>query len=75
VPYDNRSGVVGQLNASAAAVWMLLDGTLDLDALGRELSSIFEPAADAMRPDVGTALASLVAQGLLAEGPAATGPR
>ena len=70
VLYDDRSGTVIHLNGSAAAVWMLLDGSLDLDALVGELSGIFEVAADAIRPDVEAAVADFAAQGLLIDGSA-----
>lgn len=69
VLYDDRSGTVIHLNGSAAAVWMLLDGTLDIGALVGELAQIFEVAGDAIRPDVEAALAHFAAQDLLVEGP------
>lgn len=68
VLYDDRSGTVIHLNGSAAAVWMLLDGTLDQSSLVGELADIFEVAADAIRPDVGAALANFAEQNLLVEG-------
>jgi len=68
VLYDDRSGTVIHLNGSAAAVWMMLDGTLDLDAIVAELSGIFEVAADVIRPDVEAGLADFADQDLLVEG-------
>ena len=68
VLYDDRSGTVIHLNGSAAAVWMMLDGTLDVDAVVRELSGIFEVDVDTIRPDVEAALADFAAQNLLVEG-------
>jgi len=70
VLYHDRSGTVIHLNGSAAAVWMLLDGTLDADALVGELAEIFEVAAETIRPDVEAALAGFAAQDLLVEGAA-----
>jgi hypothetical protein len=72
VLYDDRSGTVIHLNGSAAAVWMLLDGTTDVDALTAELAEIFEVAAVTIRSDVEAALADFGAQGLLVEGHAST---
>jgi hypothetical protein len=68
VLYDGRSGVVIVLNVSAAAVWMLLDGTRDVDALTQELSGSFEIPADIIRPDIETALAGFADLGVLVEG-------
>jgi len=68
VLYDDRSGTVIHLNGSAAAVWMLLDGTLDRTALVDELASIFEVSAAAIGPDVEAALATFAEQNLLVEG-------
>ena len=70
VLYDDRSGTVIHLNGSAAAVWMLLDGTLDIDGLSTELAVIFEVSAETIRADVQAALASYAGQNLLVEGPA-----
>lgn len=72
VLYDDRSGTVIHLNGSAAAVWMMLDGTLDSDGVVRELSGIFEVDVDTIRPDVEAALADFATQDLLIEGSAAT---
>ena len=71
VLYDDRSGTVIHLNGSAAAVWMLLDGTLDLDGLSAELGGIFEVSAEIIRADVEAALAGFAEQDLLVEGLAA----
>jgi hypothetical protein len=68
VLYDDRSGTVIHLNGSAAAVWMLLDGTLDRSSLVEELADIFEVSADAITPDVEAALADFAEQKLLVEG-------
>ena len=69
VLYDGRSAAVIHLNASAAAVWMLLDGTLGLDKLVHELSAIFAVEVDAIFEDVESALAGFAAEGLLVERP------
>ena len=68
VLYDDRSGTVIHLNGSAAAVWMLLDGTLDRSSLVDALADIFEVSADAITPDVEAALANFAEQDLLVEG-------
>ena len=70
VLYDDRSTVVLHLNGSAAALWMLLDGTLDTDGVVMELAEIYETSAENIRHDVEAALASFAEQNLLAEGPA-----
>ena len=65
VLYDERTGQVYRLNPSAAAVWMLLDGTADVDAVAEEISEIFEVGVDQVRPDVQTAVEQFARQGLL----------
>ena len=72
VLYDDRSGTVIHLNGPAAAVWMLLDGTLDSFGLALALADIFEVSADEIRPDVEAALVDFAAADLLVEGSPAT---
>ena len=69
VLYDDRSGTVIHLNGSAAAVWMLLDGTLDHSTSRRRARrASSRSSADTIRPDVEAALADFAEQNLLVEG-------
>jgi len=65
VLFDERTGSVHQLNPSASAVWMLLDGELSPDQLARELSELFGAPGDVVRADVDTALVDFAGRGLL----------
>jgi hypothetical protein len=65
VLYDERTGRVYRLNPSASAVWLLLDGTADADAVAGDISEIFEVPLEQVRPDVATAIEEFAAQGLL----------
>lgn len=65
VLYDERTGQVYRLNPSAAAVWMLLDGSADVDAVAAEISTVFEVPVEQVRPDVQTAVDQFAGQGLL----------
>ena len=69
VLYDERTGRVYRLNPSASAVWMLMDGTADIDDIATDISEIFEIPVEQVRPDVATAMEEFAAQGLLAAGP------
>jgi hypothetical protein len=66
VLYDERSGVVHHLNASACAVWMLLDGRPVGDVVAR-LSETTGLAGDRIRRDVLLAIAELGSAGLLTD--------
>ncbi len=65
VLYDQRTGRVYRLNPSASAVWMLLDGTADTEAIAADISEIFEVPVDQVTSDVATAVEQFAAQGLL----------
>ena len=69
VLYDARSAAVIHLNSSAAAVWMLMDGTLDISALVVEIASIFGVSPDAVSADVHAVLNQFARRNLLVEGP------
>lgn len=68
VLYDERTGLVYRLNPAASAVWMLMDGTADAEAIARDVSEIFAVAVEQVRPDVVAAIEQFVAQGLLLTG-------
>lgn len=65
VLYDERSGMVHHLNASACAIWMLLDGRPVLDIVRTLSRTTGVPPAD-IRRDVLQAISELGAAGLLA---------
>jgi PqqD family protein of HPr-rel-A system len=64
VLYDERSGTVHHLNASACAIWKLLDGRPVGDVIATLSQTVGVPAAD-LRRDVLQALGELRAAGLL----------
>ena len=64
VIYDERSGMVHHLNASAAAIWLLLDGR-PLAAVIDELTGSTGLARDDLRRDVLQAVSDLRDAGLL----------
>ncbi len=46
---DDSSGEVHMLNGGAAAVWLLCDGTRDLESIANEIASYFElPGQEAL---------------------------
>ncbi len=65
VLYDERSGMVHHLNASACAIWMLLDGRPVGDIVGT-LSQTTGVPPDNIRREVLQAIVELGAAGLLA---------
>jgi PqqD family protein of HPr-rel-A system len=65
VLYDERSGMVHHLNASAYAVWMLLDGRPVGDIVGTLSETTGVPQGD-IRRDVLQAIVEFRAAGLLA---------
>ena len=65
VLYDERTGRVYRLNPSASAVWLLMDGAADVDAIAADISEIFEVPVEQVRPDIVTAIEQFAAQGLL----------
>ena len=65
VLYDERSGMVHHLNASACAIWMLLDGRPVGDVVAT-LSQTTGMAPHDIRRDVLQAIIELGAAGLLA---------
>lgn len=66
VLYDERSGMVHHLNASACAIWMLLDGR-PLEDVVAALSPGTGVAPSQLRQDVTRAIAEFQAAGLLAQ--------
>ena len=64
VLYDERSGMVHQLNASACAIWMLLDGRPVRDLVAG-LSAATGTAPAEIRRDVLQTIAELAEAGLL----------
>jgi hypothetical protein len=75
VLYDERTARVYRLNPSASAVWMLLDGTGDVEAISAEIGEIFDVPVATVRGDVAAAIEQFAAQGLLRTGdePSAAG--
>lgn len=68
VLYDDASGTVVHLNASAAAIWMTLDGRLDVGGIASELSQVFDVPPDTLRPDIDAALRDFARRNLIVEG-------
>lgn len=66
VLYDQRSGTVHHLNASACAVWRLLDGRSIGDIVSLLSESTGIPPAD-IREDAARAIGELGTAGLLAD--------
>ena len=63
---DPGGQVVHVLNPTAAAVWVLCDGTLDLDGIAAEVASAFAiPDPERIRADVTDAVATFAERGLL----------
>jgi hypothetical protein len=65
VLFDDRHGEIHHLNASASAVWLMIDGELTVDDVADELSEIFSVPTDQIRPDVDTAIDDFRSRGLL----------
>lgn len=65
VLFDDRHGEVHHLNASASAVWMMIDGSSTMDEIAVELSEIFSVPVDRTRSDVATAIEDFRSRGLL----------
>ena len=63
---DTVTGMSHHLNAGAAAVWMLLDGSGNVEDVGRELAELFDQPVAEMIEEVRTAVADFAARGLLA---------
>lgn len=64
VLYDERSGMVHHLNASACAIWMLLDGRPVGDVVDA-LAQVTGVPTDDLRRDVTRAISELEVAGLL----------
>lgn len=64
VLYDERSGMVHHLNASACAIWMLLDGRSVGDVVDALAQTTGMPASG-LRRDVTRAISELAVAGLL----------
>ena len=58
VLYDPRTQDLHVLNAMAAAVWACCDGSLDVDAIAREVAGHLDgaPSLEAVAEDVATVL-------------------
>jgi hypothetical protein len=65
---DTETGAVYSLNPSASMVWLLLDGVLSAAAIAEELSDIVNVPADALLPDVESAIGDFAERGLLGAG-------
>ncbi len=63
---DPEGQVVHVLNPTAAAVWVLCDGTLDLDGIAAEVANAFAVQdSERIHADVTDAVATFAARGLL----------
>ena len=65
--YDPDRNEVHSLNETAGAIWRLLDGGHDLDAVVDALAREYAVDADAIRPHVEQTVATFVAHGLVPE--------
>ena len=63
---DTVTGASHHLNAGASAVWMLLDGSGDVEDVARELAELFDRPVEGMIEEVRTAVADFAERGLLA---------
>jgi len=66
VLFDDRNGRVHELNPSASAVWLLLDGELSLDDVAVELHELLGVDRDVLRADIDLVVADFADRGLLA---------
>ena len=62
-----NSGEFFSLTGTARAIWLLIDGTLDRDALLAELVDTFAAKPDEVAADLDPFLKSLTVAGLIAE--------
>jgi PqqD family protein of HPr-rel-A system len=65
VLFDERDGRVHELNPSASAVWLLLDGTLTLDEVAAELEELLGVDQATVRADLDAVVADFADRGLL----------
>ena len=63
--YDDSSGDVHALNGGAAMVWLLCDGTRDLESIAREITSYFELPGQEVLVQVQEAVVQFQELGLL----------
>lgn len=66
--YDEGTGTVHQLNSGAAMVWLLCDGTRDVDEIVGEIATSSSVDTNQVMPDVQEALEQFADLGLLANG-------
>jgi hypothetical protein len=63
---DPEGQVVHVLNATAAAVWLLCDGTQEPEGIAREIARLFDaPDPERVRDDVDEAIAGFVERDLI----------
>ena len=65
VLFDERTGQVHELNPSASAVWLLLDGELSVDDVAAVLQELVDVPFETLRADADSAVADFAASGLL----------
>ncbi|MFV0309367.1 MAG: PqqD family protein [Desertimonas sp.] len=66
VLFDRRDGRVHELNPSASAVWLLIDGELDLDGIATELHELLGVERAVIRGDLDGVISDFARRGLLA---------
>lgn len=66
VLFDERTGHVQELSASASAVWLLMDGQLSIAQIADELHDVFAVEHHTIADDVAMAIAHFAGRGLLA---------
>lgn len=69
VLYDERSGTLHHLNASASVIWWRLDGVATIGQVIDEFAASFRIARATMKDDVGGAMLTLIEHGLVAGAP------
>jgi PqqD family protein of HPr-rel-A system len=65
VLYDDATGAMHRLNASATAIWVCCDGSAPLRELIAELSEAFRAHAEAIEQEVITLVGDLAGRGLI----------
>jgi hypothetical protein len=65
VLFDVRTGQVHELNPSASAVWLLLDGELTVEQIAAELHDLLGVPIETLRADAELIVADFARRGLL----------
>ena len=65
VLFDDRTGQIHELNPSASAIWLLLDGELTIDEVAAELHDLVGVPMEKLRADVELIVSDFGRHGLL----------